>query len=80
MNILHDRPQEPERSYNRAYWESLHDHDEIEEPEDEVPTVAKDVSQEPSGDVAKSQRVPSQYGDKARKLGIPEDELRDVYE
>ncbi len=24
MNQLHDRPQEPERSYNREYWESLH--------------------------------------------------------
>ena len=76
MNHLHDRPQEPERSYNRAHWKSLHDHDEIEESENEIPTVADESSPKPAGDVAK--RVGSQYPAKFHDAGFDEDEIRDM--
>lgn len=59
-----------------ADMESRYDHDESEETEDEIPTVADKVSPKPGGDVAK--RVGSQYPQKFRDAGFTDDEIRDM--
>ncbi len=81
MNILHDRPQEPERSYNRAYWESLHDHDEIEEPENELHESNEPITAPPEGEVLQRRKPDyrgSQFSEQARARGLTEAEYREM--
>ncbi len=95
MNSLHDRPQEPERSYNRAYWESLNGDNEPDPPFTKVPKCvqkrredelrSRDEETAPKEEakvlpVRNPNSPDSQYSKGANRSRLSESEIRDIYE